>query len=745
MTDSAWKYNYDSTDAGSQYTPDSATQILLDKLHAEKGQPPTVQPRSNYGKFPDTNRDWWPTDHPVPNTPGAPFSKEDTRGGWGVHWVDAPKVVLPWPPQSGPTTPPGKIPEGPVYNPDKIQPSRLDDDAARQSVKTNADARSIYLTAGLAGAGVGTGVHMADVYTGAIDPAQRTGAAAWWRNNLSPSQAAVPGRAATLAAAEAELPALRGGAVLAQRTFNGQVASRLQLTDNLIAQIPSGPITPSELKWYNARVGVVSDDTLFRPASIMANAGSDAEVKLRQKLFTQAEANEISCQASGYWRDSKLNDQARQALASQETVRDSAATALNSAERGSITTGTEAFLKGAGQGLVVATAAVVADNVLDRALGNSPLLSNQAHWGLQGIGVPLLLLSKASPTAKVLGSVAMVGVSHTLDQYLGPPTGVFSAFARPSLPEIGLATAGALVPVKDMRVRAGLAVTGWLAGKAWNYLDDRYEITGKSEPRLRDAAAAATDQDLNSPTVTRFDFAADQMHKFSDKNDAAAAVLLRDWQNANMDKTSVERERGSAALMLGFGESLLDRGSRIDQSKWDKKGERLLAGLDYDLGGQATSYLRAASSNLSEALKLSRENKGGRLSNGTIDDGYIYQLDSEKNRADQTLDRVYGRHDISAVYTGVRNHVSADYLEMKSFADNLSQYANTLSDRDPRFKAKISRDLAIIQAAFAAFEKAPAEKSEHLSSARAYAEQAGRLDPNAQDLADVKELVKSPR
>lgn len=733
--------------------PSVSARFRVPTPSPEQGPPPTTQPRSNRDKFPDTNRDWWPTDAPITRGPSWPYSKEDAPGGWGVHWYDnpPPRPVPPVPvppdkppvPPDKPPTPPGPVPDGTISRPDQIQPPRMNDEDARKSVNINADARSIYLTAGITGAGMGTGVHFADIYTGSIAPEARTGAVAFWRNNLSPSQRLVPGRSAALQAIEAQLPELRTTANATEHTFARQMRYRAELGDGLMAQIPSGPLPDTERAWYNARVDLVRDNRLFRAENIMANAGTQAEVDARQRLFTQLEASQMSSQANDFWAASRGSQAAQAALAEVEAGRNRAAQLLVQAERGSITTSTEAFLRGTGQGLLLASGTVLADCILDKALGNSPDLSNQAHWGVQGIGMPLLLLSRYSLPTKAIGALAMVGTSHLMDQYLGPPTGMFSAFARPSLPEIGLATAGALIPVQDMRLRAGLAVGGWALGKAWNYLDARYELTGRTEPRLRDETIAAVDMDMKSPSSDRFLFAADQMRKFSDRNDAASAVLVKDFFNSSSSaKTSIEKERGSAALMMGYGESMLARGSRIDQKRWDKDGERMLAGLDYDLGGEATNYLRAASGNLQDALKLARENKGKQISSGTVDDAYTSQLESLQAAVNKDLDKVYGRHDLTLVLSEVKKQLAAHPEELKAFGENLNQYAKNINEsKEARFKSKISRDLAILHIAFGDADPTSGGQSEHMRNAQRYMEQAFNLDPNAADNPQLLALM----
>ncbi len=710
------------------------------QMQQEQGPPPTTQPRSNRDKFPDTSKDWWPTDRPVPQGPSWPFSKEDAPGGWGVHrFTPPPTVPILWPPPDRPT---GPVPDGPILKPDPIQPPRISDDDARKSPFINADARSIYLTAGGTGAAIGAGTHFADLYTGAIEPSERSGMVAFWRNNLSPSQRLVPERAATLHTAEEALSGLRTEANATVHTFARQQRFRADLATELLSQIPTGPLPATESAWYNARVDLVRTDSLFRAQNIISNTGTDLEVQLRQKLFTQAESSRLVTQANDYWLANSNAIKAQGDLANGEAARNSAAQMLAQAERGSISTTGEALVRGLGSGLLVGTATVAADNLLDRALGNSPELANQAHWGIQGIGMPLLLLSRASLPTKVIGSLAMVGGSHVLDKYLGPPTGMFSAFARPSLPEIGLATAGALTPVRDMRVRAALAVGGWALGKAWNYLDSQYEITGKTEPRMRDEALAAIDYDMKSPSKDRFMFAADQVHKFSDKNDAAAAVMIKDWNSNSNALTSIEKERGSAALMLGVGESMLARGTRIDQIKWDKDGERMLAGANYDLGGQATTYLRAADGNLQAALKLAEANKGKELSGTVINDAYISQLRDLKTNSAASLEKVYAAHNIPAVYEQVKKEASAHSDEMRNYGENLAQYTKTVSDQEPRFKAKLSRDLAILHVAFGELDPSPGGKSEHFRNALRYVEQSARLDPNSPDQAAVLALLR---
>ncbi|MBX9686604.1 MAG: glycoside hydrolase family 52 protein [Candidatus Obscuribacterales bacterium] len=713
--------------------PSVSQRFRNTQMQQESGAPQTAEPRSNRPKFPDTSGPWWPTDNPAPR---SPFSKEDLPLGWGIHWFEA---APPKPEPPPPDKPPAKPEDWPILKPDRIQSPLLTDDEARKSAYINADARSIYLTAGATGAALGVGTHYADLYTGKVAPEARSGLTAFWRNHMSPSQALVPERTLILQGIEAKLPEIKTAANAAEHTLERQIRFRTELIDQLKGQIPGEPLPELEKAWWNARLSMVNDNRLYNSANILGNAGTEAEVQARTRLFTHAEAAPIASQADDFWKAAHINQTAQTTLAETEVARNLAVQRLTQAERGSINSARDSFLRGAGKGLLVATATVAADNLLDRALGNSPELANSAHWGLQGIGMPLLLLSKASTPTKIIGSLAMVGVSHMMDQHLGPPTGIFSAMSRPSLPEVGLATAGALAPVRDPRLRVGLAVGGWLAGKTWNYLDARYELTGRTEPRMRDQVIGAVDYDLKNPGNERFNFAAAEMRKFSDRNESASAVLIRDWQTANASTNLIDRERGSAALMLGQGESLLSRGTRIDRNAWDKTGTRILAGSDYDLGAEASNYLRAATGNLQDAVKLARENKGKDIAGTTIDESYINQLEKLQVSARQSLERVYAKHDIPLVYKQVKDAVSVHPEDMKYLAQKLSQYQKTLSDADARFKAKVGRDLAILHLAFA--QNDPASRAEHYREALRRVEESALLDPKSQDLPQIKALL----
>ncbi|MBX9568779.1 MAG: hypothetical protein K2X77_07780 [Candidatus Obscuribacterales bacterium] len=709
------------------------------------------QPNRDGVRFPEIDKrgkgPWWPVDRPPPYVPGERrFDREDKPGGWGVKWFEDGPILRPRPPEPKPE-PPDTRNNGKIVYPDQIQPPLMSDTDARKSVNINADARWLYLTGAGTGAAVVGGTHFMDKYTGGFDPNNRQGLVKFWRDNLSPSERAVPVRKELLNRIDTEiLPAAEVAANASGRTFARHLGYRSDLATKFVAETPKGPLPQLEAEFWKARVDLVRTDTSFTRANIMMNSGTPEQVAARTKLFTTHDATQLATQADEFWMASQANKTAADGLTAAKESRHAALASVTQAQRGSITTAGEALLKGAAGGLVVTTAAVIADNLLDRALGNSPELSNQAHWGLQGIGMPLMLASRWSMPAKLAGSLALIAGSHALDQAYGPPTGAFSAFARPSLPEIGLATAGAMMPVGDGKTKLALAAGGYLLGKTWNYLDAKYELTGRTEPGLRDASIAATEYDIKSPSENSFLFAAQEMRKFAEKNEQAASVIIRNWNLEHPNSLAIENERSAGAMMLGYAEAALAKGTRVDQDKFDKVGDRMLAGKDYDFGGQAANYFNAALDNLRAAEKLSRENQGRAIAGGVIDGSYTSTLLAGQARVTESLDKIYGSHDIEKVFAELKANVNSHESEMRKFGQNLKEHAELLTDRDPRYKAKIMRDLALLHLAYGERSIGTnGERRDHYDKALGYLEWSRRLDSKAPDWSAIYKIAANPK
>ena len=720
MSDGPIKDRNDAPASGKQSLPEAIK--WMGQLATERG-PQLKLPQSGDPAMSRPNGPGWQ------NIPGWTPERENHPGGWPIQrFQDRPRPPLA--PGVGPGTGPVDVP-APL-----VKPPATETDI-RDSVYFNANGRSLLLSGALTGAAVNTSIWKLDCLTGAIAPEQRTGLARYWRDNLSPSQAALPGRLQDLQIASDRLRLRVSSLNIAEQVVRSSSDQRNSMAEFFRHQTPVGALSDVEQKFFQSRVDVIRDNAKFTRSNILAQVGTEAEVLARQKLFTHTEGQSLALQADQYWARLQSRNNALNCVKNAETVRSRAAAVVAQAERGSITTPGTTFAKGLGQGLGLAMLTVGADMALDKALGNDPLLKPYSSWGLQGVALPLLLVSRAGMPGKIIGSLGIVGASQLLDRAAGPPTGMFSTFARPNLPEVALITASALAPIKDWRVKTALVTCSWLAGRGYNLLNDRYEFEGKSQAKVQNEARTYVDLDKQERSEATFAEAVSRTTRFARQNEAAAAFLVADWQAANSSASMLEMQRGRGAMLTALGNVRLENGTRIDRSNLDR-GDRVLAGKNYDLGGEAANYLRSAHTALSDAQSFARANRGRSINGRIISDAEIAQYDKLKSQAQKGLDTIYGEHDIDAVVSELSRRAQNQSADMKHFADNLKDYADKLTDVDLPYKGKIYRDLALLHLAFGAVAVDQGTKSEHYRNAAIYFHRAVPLDQRAPDLAKIQ-------
>lgn len=323
---------------------------------------------------------------------------------------------------------------------------------------------------------------------------------------------------------------------------------------------------------------------------------------------------------------------------------------------------------------------------------------------------------------------------------MGAPTGMFSTFARPNVPETVLITASALAPIRDWRIKTGLIAGSWLAGRAYNLLNDRYEFEGKTQAKLQNDAQIYVDIDKQERSHATFMEAVARTSRFARENENAATLVLTDWQTANTSSSMLEMQRGRAALLTGLGTVRLEKGTRIDRNTYDS-GDRLLAGTNYDMGGEAANLLRTAHTALGDAQAFARANNGRSFNGRAIDDAEIAQYDRLKAHVQNQLDLIYGEHDIDRVVKELHSRVTNQGEDMRRFAEELKEFGNKLTDKDPAFKSKILRDLALLHIAFAGAASDSGAKRDHFVNAASYVERSRLLDRSNKDLAKIAKLL----
>lgn len=731
--------DWNSSAPPSLTNPFKSATIASDTVKVES-DPPPPQPKSDGPRL--TSPFGAPLD-PRPTNgwreiPGNDGQRENHHGGWPVRRFKDNEVP-------GPGPGPGPRPRGPLGPLDVPEPilkrpgNELD---TRNSVFFNIDGRPLLLAGGLTGAAVRTGTWGLDKYTGSIAPEERTGWVKYWRDHFSPSQLEVAERQLAFQKAGFIVHQREAAVRLREQEVIARESMRRDLAASFRAEIPrTVPLSEIEQRFFNGRVELVADKTKFNRSNILLNAGTEAEVANRTKLFTGAEAQSVADHADRFWGSIGRRDDAIRCVRAAEEARDKAAKVVAEAERGSITTGGASLMKGLGQGIGIAALTVGADLALDKALGNNPELKPYTSWGLQGVGLPLIFLSRMSTPGKIVSSLGLIGVSHMVDRAIGPPTGMFSTFARPNVPEMVLVTGSLLAPVRDWRIKTAMVAGSWLAGRAYNLIEDKYEFGGKTQARLQSDARTYVEVDKESRSESTFAEAASRIKRFALENENAATLLVSDWQNySKTSENLLEVQRGRAAILTGLGEARLEKGTRIDQREYDR-GDRVLPGKNYDLGGEAANFLRSAWTSLDQCQTFARANIGKTFNGRAISEAEVQQYSKLKADVKTKLDVIYGAHEIGQIADDLKLRAESQPDELRKFAENLKDYCESLSDADPQYKSKILRDLVLLHIAFGRVAQDEASKNEHQRRALACLERAKILDGSAPDIDKLKKLL----
>lgn len=667
--------------------------------------------------------------------PGWNNQRENSPGGWSIGVFQDKDKLLPPLPQPKPG-----VNNEPLFLgvPEPIVKTGLSDYDVRRSAAENANGRQILLTGALAGAGTQAAVWALDTISGRTPADLRTGWQATWRSSFSPSQRLVPGFEAATVQAQDRATQVYRQVALTESGVTGAAGLRTTAIDRLRAEIPAGTLAPLEQRFFNARVDLLTNDAHFNRVNILANAGTEAQVAARQRLFTVAEADVLAQHADDYWTAVSRRTTAQAAMRQAEAARDLAVGRLNAARGGSYAPLGDSVLRGMGQGLGIAALTVTADLALDKMMGNDPALKGLGSWGLQGIGMPALLMSNAPGWMKVAGSLGLVAGSHLLDREFGPPRGIFSVVGRPSIPEVALTTTAALAPIPDKRIKAGLVVGSWLAGRVWNAVNDKYEITGKTPQKIESDARGQTMVYMQNPSVANFAEATAGVERFAQENQAAAALLVGDFQNTHAGLPPCELMRGRAALLVGVADHKLEAGTRFDGKEYDW-GERIGAGHRYDLGGEAASFYRYALNSVDRAQEHARANLGQTVNGRVVDPVFVNHFDELRRQVNVKLDQIYGEHDVNQIVQEAQSKVRSHPQQMKNFGERLRQHYETLTDKDKPYKAKIARDLALVHLAFARSTSDASFKSDHYTFARRYLADSRNLQvtPDQRKLEDL--------
>src|SRR4029077_12952993 len=90
-------------------------------------------------------------------------------------------------------------------------------------------------------------------------------------------------------------------------------------------------------------------------------------------------------------------------------------------------------------------------------------------------------------------------------------------------------------------------------------------------------------------------------------------------------------------------------GNQLTVSKIGKDNDRILAGENLDLGGQALWFYRNAQTELRTTTSLAQQAKGTEINGKQIDDQEIAGLQQSAKYVQDRVDVIYGAHNIPGV------------------------------------------------------------------------------------------------
>lgn len=415
--------------------------------------------------------------------------------------------------------------------------------------------------------------------------------------------------------------------------------------------------------------------------------------------------------------------------------------------------------KGIGLGMVVAGGQVAFNTGINYLATGDLKMENNISYGVAALGVPAILaFMPGSPTKKAVAVATTLGLSGVVDHFAGPPSARLSEWLRPNWADAGFGVAAMLAP-GGMRVKGPAMVAAWGAGRLYGgIVAPVMGWDGEDGARLRDAARNDFAVDMRGQSAGSFREAVSSGRKLGIENEASLELELADflrknyypvagvrndyerltaWEtnlkNNGKDANAIVNTLSSAAAYTAsVGEFRLETGSRLVtvNSRSAKHGvdSRIMTDQNYDLGGEATSFLRQAGMYLFEAQQYGKNN-------GVSQDS-LNELKKKQQYVDEQLNKIYGNHDMDKAFNTLKDAIPGKLTELTDFGPRLKQYIDTLQTQDTRYKAKLCRDYALYCMAWTQFQadrNNGGDANVMLNDAMKYATMAQQLDGNSED------------
>lgn len=361
------------------------------------------------------------------------------------------------------------------------------------------------------------------------------------------------------------------------------------------------------------------------------------------------------------------------------------------------------------------------DGLLDSSMTESlPLVGPMTKsWHTNALLVPLAMNAETW-SGKIGYTVAALAGGAVLDKMM--PAGEHEGYSKLMIPTgaESIAMGGAMcLPVANNWVRAGLIAGAWGLGRIASSLEKpaKLEIKNESYSKL--------DDDLKNRTADSMNSAIDSFKKLGNADDQALKILMNDWLRPGRQYDSpLSGYRGAVILTTAFGESRLDHGTLLPNSKT----EFMLHGKDLDIGAEATRALLIAQINVDRAKQQTQNEIGQKEKDKTVTDQEIKDLDKIKARIDSDLqNRIYGKHDIAGAVDELGHRFRNDPYNYKIKMSLDEAIDANLNSANKGFLAKLYRDEACIFLSIAKYKFADGQTPE--AQAALYGTTDGRQAP----------------
>jgi hypothetical protein len=398
---------------------------------------------------------------------------------------------------------------------------------------------------------------------------------------------------------------------------------------------------------------------------------------------------------------------------------------------------------------------IAADYAISTALGENPRLTGSSAWGVELALLPAIMLNpKLSIGRKIAYSVGADAGSHIFGSLFGEPGGRFAELGRPSWTEVGLSTAGAMLPLKDWRYRAAAATVGWALGKVIAIASN----DGREPKADRDETVAALNTAITGRDQDSFLSGVKEAREIAKINESAIELMRWDWfrrqSGASKDHPMVAW-RGDALLAAGQGLGRIDQGSRLLNGKNHDQEKRYLPNTYVDLGGEGTQALRSAAGTLIMMEDYAKKNPNEVVAGKPIGPEAA-QAAALRQRVEAELNKVYGEQDVNAIVSKVQymRREGGDMGNLAEFAVKMAAKINATPDADPRYKSKLCRDLAMVAVAIAEVQaekpgSGPTRNGRDANISFLQAEEsmrvAQRLDPNNVNNKNINGVIERVR